>query len=93
MSKRARVLIDCKDAKGLVYLTSKVFYDRGLNIDNNREFVDKETDRFFMRTVVSGDFSSAPIYLQNLKKKKLYSQCVLSTDWQNIALQVSVNIL
>jgi len=58
MSKRARVLIDCKDAKGLVYLTSKVFYDRGLNIDNNREFVDKETDRFFMRTVVSGDFSS-----------------------------------
>jgi formyltetrahydrofolate deformylase len=56
MEKRARVLIDCKDAKGLVYEISKVFYDRGLNIDNNREFVDKEHGRFFMRTVVSGLF-------------------------------------
>ncbi len=56
MAQKARVLIDCQDAKGLVYHISKVFYDRGLNIDNNREFVDKETNNFFMRTVVSGDF-------------------------------------
>ena len=56
MEKRARVLIDCEDDKGLVYKISKVFYDRGLNIDNNREFVDKEYGRFFMRTVVSGLF-------------------------------------
>ncbi|MBL0721982.1 MAG: formyltetrahydrofolate deformylase [Sulfurovum sp.] len=56
MPNRAKVLIDCEDAKGLVYLISKVFYDRGLNIDNNREFVEKETNRFFMRTVVSGKF-------------------------------------
>ncbi len=56
MEKRARVLIDCEDAKGLVYKISKIFYDRGLNIDNNREFVDKEHSRFFMRTVVSGLF-------------------------------------
>jgi len=56
LEKRARVLIDCNDAKGLVYKISKVFYDRDLNIDNNREFVDKEHGRFFMRTVVSGLF-------------------------------------
>ena len=56
MEKRARVLIDCEDAKGLVYKISKVFYDRGLNIDNNREFVDKESNRFFMRTIVTGLF-------------------------------------
>lgn len=56
MEKRARVLIDCEDAKGLVYKISKIFYDRSLNIDNNREFVDKEHGRFFMRTVVSGLF-------------------------------------
>jgi len=56
MEKRARVLIDCEDAKGLVYKISKIFYDRDLNIDNNREFVDKEHGRFFMRTVVSGLF-------------------------------------
>ena len=34
MEKRARVLRDCEDAKGLVYKISKVFYDRILNIDN-----------------------------------------------------------
>ena len=56
MEKRARVLIDCDDAKGLVYKISKVFYDRNLNIDNNREYVDKEHGRFFMRTIVSGLF-------------------------------------
>jgi len=57
MEKRARVLIDCEDAKGLVYKISKVFYDRDLNIDNNREFVDKEHGRFFMRTIVTGLFN------------------------------------
>ena len=56
MEQRVRVLIDCNDAKGLVYKISKVFYDRDLNIDNNREFVDREQSRFFMRTVISGDF-------------------------------------
>ena len=58
MEKRARVLIDCEDAKGLVYNISKVFYERDLNIDTNREFVDKEKSKFFMRTVVSGNFDT-----------------------------------
>ena len=56
MEQRVRVLIDCEDKKGLVYKISKVFYDRDLNIENNREFVDKEQSRFFMRTVVTGNF-------------------------------------
>ena len=56
MENRARVLIDCDDAKGLVYKISKVFYDRDLNIDSNREFVDKDRERFFMRSVVTGAF-------------------------------------
>ncbi len=58
MENKARVLIDCEDAKGLVYKISKVFFDRDLNIDNNREFVDKEHGRFFMRTVVTGLFNT-----------------------------------
>ena len=58
MEQRVRVLIDCNDEKGLVYKISKVFYDRDLNIENNREFVDKEKGKFFMRTVVTGDFNS-----------------------------------
>jgi len=64
MEKRARVLIDCEDAKGLVYKISKVFYDRDLNIDNNREFVDKEHGRFFMRTVVTGLFEVEELLLE-----------------------------
>ena len=56
MEKRVRVLIDCDDAKGLVYKFAKIFYDRGLNIETNREFVDKTAAKFFMRTVVTGDF-------------------------------------
>ncbi len=55
--RRVRVLIDCNDEKGLVYKISKVFYDRDLNIENNREFVDREQSRFFMRTVVTGEFN------------------------------------
>jgi formyltetrahydrofolate deformylase len=56
MAQRARVLIDCNDKRGLVYRISKIFYDYGLNIDSNREFVDKEAGKFFMRSVVTGDF-------------------------------------
>jgi len=56
MANRARVLIDCEDERGLVYKFSKIFYDFGLNIDSNREFVDRDSGKFFMRTVVTGDF-------------------------------------
>ncbi len=56
MATRARVLIDCKDQKGLVYKISKIFYEFDLNIDSNQEFVEKEDSHFFMRTVVTGEF-------------------------------------
>lgn len=49
-------MIDCDDAKGLVYKISKVFFEKDLNIDSNREFVDKDSGRFFMRSVVTGIF-------------------------------------
>ena len=53
----ARVLIDCEDARGLVFKISQTFYELGLNIDSNQEFVEKEHKRFFMRSVVSGEFN------------------------------------
>ncbi|MBN2825755.1 MAG: formyltetrahydrofolate deformylase [Campylobacterales bacterium] len=56
--KEARVLIDCPDEKGLVYNISKVFYEMELNIDKNREFVDSEANKFFMRSKVSGEFDA-----------------------------------
>ena len=61
MEDSARVLIDCEDAKGLVYKISKVFFDRELNIESNREFVDPDNGRFFMRTVVSGAFEASSL--------------------------------
>lgn len=48
------VLIDCPDAKGLVYNITKVIYDLGLNIISNHEFVDSDSGYFFMRTVLDG---------------------------------------
>ena len=57
MKNKARVLIDCKDAKGLVYKVSKIFFERSLNIESNQEFVDRNSGKFFMRSVVSGNFN------------------------------------
>jgi len=50
-----RVLIDANDKKGLVYKVSTVFYNKGLNILSNSEFVDSQNNKFFMRSVVEGD--------------------------------------
>ncbi len=50
-----RVLIECADKKGLVYKVSSLFYAQNLNILSNREYVDRDKERFFMRSVVSGE--------------------------------------
>ena len=49
-----RVLIDANDEKGLVHKVSSIFYNYSLNILSNSEFVDKESNKFFMRSVVEG---------------------------------------
>jgi len=49
-----RVLIDANDEKGLVYKVSSIFYEYNLNILSNSEFVDKQNNKFFMRSVVDG---------------------------------------
>lgn len=50
-----RVLIDANDEKGLVHKVSSIFYGYDLNILSNSEFVDRESNKFFMRSVVDGD--------------------------------------
>jgi formyltetrahydrofolate deformylase len=57
------VLIDANDEKGLVHKISTIFYDFSLNILTNSEYVDKENNKFFMRSVVEGDMD-----LEELKK-------------------------
>jgi formyltetrahydrofolate deformylase len=49
------ILIDCADAKGLVHKVTGVLYHNDLNVISNHEFVDEETQRFFMRTDIAGD--------------------------------------
>ncbi|MDC0535831.1 formyltetrahydrofolate deformylase [Francisellaceae bacterium] len=53
-----RILIQLEDSKGLVYHISKIFYEYNLNIISNNEFVDRDKNKFFMRTVVSGDINT-----------------------------------
>lgn len=76
--KTYRVLIDSNDEKGLVYKISGVFYNKALNIISNSEFVDNDTNKFFMRSVVEGE-----IELEDLKKQL---QDVLPND-------VNINII
>lgn len=52
------VLIDCPDAKGLVYNITKVIYDLELNIISNHEYVDTASGYFFMRTVLDGNHAA-----------------------------------
>jgi formyltetrahydrofolate deformylase len=49
------ILIDCTDAKGLVHKVTGVLYHNELNVESNYEFVEPETNRFFMRTDIAGD--------------------------------------
>ena len=58
------LLIDSPDAKGLVYEVTKTLYKYNLNVETNREFVDKENSKFFMRTEFSGEVE---VEIDNLK--------------------------
>jgi formyltetrahydrofolate deformylase len=59
------LLIDTIDAKGLVYNVSKILFANNLNIEQNSEYVEKDSNKFFMRTVISGNIN------QNLLLKEL----------------------
>ena len=39
--KQYRILIDCRDEKGLVYKVSSILFNNNFNILSNNEFVDK----------------------------------------------------
>jgi formyltetrahydrofolate deformylase len=52
------LLINTSDSKGLVYNVSKVLFANNLNIEQNAEYVDAQTKKFFMRTVITGDVNS-----------------------------------
>lgn len=61
------LLIDTTDAKGLVYNVSKILFANNLNIEQNSEYVDEETKKFFMRSVISGAVNK-DLLLKELKE-------------------------
>jgi formyltetrahydrofolate deformylase len=62
-----RLLIDTTDEKGLVYNVSRILFKYDLNIESNSEYVDKEANKFFMRTIICGDFNKNKL-LNDIKK-------------------------
>ena len=67
MNKSITILVNCTDEKGLIYKITRVLYENGLNIVKNKEFVDEDTNRFFMRTEVEG-IADAKALLEALTK-------------------------
>jgi len=61
-----KLLIETDDTKGLVYNISKILFEYNLNIECNSEYVDDETNEFFMRTVITGEFEESRL-LEDLK--------------------------
>lgn len=47
--------IDCQDEKGLIYRIADAVFKYRLNIIKNDEYVDHESNKFFMRALLSGD--------------------------------------
>jgi len=68
------LLIDCPDQKGLVHKITGAILDSNLNIVSNGEFVDQESNRFFMRTELDGSVDGPELmeklrsFLQNEKR-------------------------
>ena len=85
-----RILIKLHDAKGLLYKISKIFFENGLNVIANKEFVDKNNNKCFMRTVVSGQTDRVTL------EEKLVavlpedaSVQVMTTDTKNIIIMAT----
>ncbi|MBL7858966.1 MAG: formyltetrahydrofolate deformylase [Cyclobacteriaceae bacterium] len=60
------LLIHCPDQPGLVFKITQVAYRHNLNIISNGEFVERNSNHFFMRTAFSGSFDEA-IFLSELQ--------------------------
>ena len=52
------LLVDCAARPGLVHAITGVLFRAGANVISNHEFVDAETQRFFMRTGCRGKLDS-----------------------------------
>ncbi|MFZ4863118.1 formyltetrahydrofolate deformylase [Sphingobacterium sp. Mn56C] len=67
MNQQTLILIQCKDAVGLVSRISQVVAQHALNIITMREYVDQENEKFFVRVVCTGQPKSAESLFHDLK--------------------------
>lgn len=56
------LLITCQDYKGLISKISTVIFENDLNILVMKEFVEEETNSFFMRSELSGELNKDRLY-------------------------------
>lgn len=56
------IKIHCEDEKGLIHRITQALFALNLNIINNGEHVDRQTNHFFMRTEVEGAIESEVIH-------------------------------
>lgn len=80
------LLIDCPDQIGLVYRITNILFNNQLNIIRNSEFVEKETNHFFMRTEFSGELYEESVLKQ--LKASLPAEAVI-----NLSLKVKKKIV
>ncbi len=64
--ERKILLTDCPDETGLISRVTSACSKHKLNIVKNTEFVANQQQRFFMRTVLEGEFT--PLFLQDVKE-------------------------
>ncbi|WP_394128737.1 formyltetrahydrofolate deformylase [Shewanella maritima] len=64
---RKVLITDCEDAKGLIAKITGVCFEHQLNIIKNKEFVDRQNNRFYMRTELEGQLDQ-PRLLEALER-------------------------
>jgi len=65
--ERKVLIIDCADSTGLIAKITAICFEHKLNIIRNDEFVDRDHNRFFMRTELEGNFIDTEIIDQLTK--------------------------
>lgn len=80
-----RILIQAPDRAGLVYKAAKIFYEHGLNIITNNEFVDNANRQFFMRTVVAGEIDASLLYDQLINEMPQDTMVIIKPPHKKIS--------
>ncbi len=70
MSKSNYVLtVQCEDRKGIIYNITRVIFENDLNITRQDEFVDEDSEQFFLRAELSGNID--PIQIRDTIQEAL----------------------